>query len=231
VTRSTTPDAEEATEDAADDAEPLIAVPAEPRAPLAVRRPAPDTGPRKPAATTHRKLGPLDRDLLEDLQRIEKEERRVAADAHSGGPLGTDEHLPGAVNRLIAAAIDAALLGALGAAVLGVTMRWLDLPIDQIRILPIVPTAAFLALVALGYLLMFTAAGGQTIGKMAAGIRVVGASETGDVTEALSVRQAFFREVLTLPSVLALGAGFLPGLFGDQRAIHDRLAQTRVVRA
>jgi uncharacterized RDD family membrane protein YckC len=212
--------------------EPLITAPADPRPPLAVRRPAPDPGARKPASTHPRKLGPLDRDLLEDLQRIEKEERRAAVDTHAGASFARDEHLPGAVSRLIAAAIDAALMGGLGAAVLGVTMRWLDLPMDQIRILPVLPTAAFLFIVALGYLLVFTAAGGQTIGKMVAGIRVVAAPEAGDTTEtALSVRQALFRGILTIPSVLALGAGFLPGLFGDQRALHDRLAHTRVVRA
>jgi uncharacterized RDD family membrane protein YckC len=230
VTRSTTtPDAETAEEES----EPLVAVPAEPRPPLAVRRPAADTGARRPSPAAHpRKLGPLDRDLLEDLQRIEKEERRAAAATHTGAPLGTRESLPGALSRATAAAIDAALIGGLSAAVLGVTMRWLDLPIDQIRILPIVPTAAFLLIVGLGYLLVFTAAGGQTIGKMAVGIRVVGTREAGDELEGmLSVRQAVVREVLTIPSVLAFGAGFLPGLFGEQRAIHDRLAHTRVVRA
>jgi hypothetical protein len=28
-----------------------------------------------------------------------------------------------------------------------------------------------------------------------------------------------------------LGAGFLPGLVGDRRALHDRLAHTLVIRA
>jgi len=36
---------------------------------------------------------------------------------------------------------------------------------------------------------------------------------------------------LTVPSVLALGVGFVPALVGDERALHDRLAHTRVVRA
>jgi uncharacterized RDD family membrane protein YckC len=31
--------------------------------------------------------------------------------------------------------------------------------------------------------------------------------------------------------VFALGLGFLPGLFGQGLAVHDRLAHTRVVRA
>jgi uncharacterized RDD family membrane protein YckC len=111
-------------------------------------------------------------------------------------------------------------------------MRWLDLPLDQVGILPIVPTGAFLLIVGLGYLLMFTAAGGQTIGKMLLGIRVIDDAEAaGDSGGPPSVRQAVVRELLTIPSVLALGAGFVPGLFGEQRAMHDRLAHTRVVRA
>jgi uncharacterized RDD family membrane protein YckC len=95
--------------------------------------------------------------------------------------------------------------------------------------LPIAPTAAFLLVVGVGYLLMFTAAGGQTIGKMMTGIRVV-ADDDEHAGETLSVGQAFYREVLTVPSVLAFGAGFIPGLVGEQRALHDRLARTRVVR-
>jgi hypothetical protein len=39
------------------------------------------------------------------------------------------------------------------------------------------------------------------------------------------------RALFTLPSVLVAGAGFLPALMGEERAVHDRLAHTRVVRA
>ena len=42
--------------------------------------------------------------------------------------------------------------------------------------LPAVPMLAFLMLLCGGYFVLFTAAGGQTIGKMAAHIRVVNAS-------------------------------------------------------
>jgi uncharacterized RDD family membrane protein YckC len=83
----------------------------------------------------------------------------------------------------------------------------------------------------LGYLLLFTAAGGLTICKMLFGIRVVGDDTPYATGGTLSLRQAVYREVVSLPSVLALGLGFLPALFGDERALHDRLAQTRVVRA
>ena len=97
--------------------------------------------------------------------------------------------------------------------------------------LPVLPTAGFLVLMGLGYLLMFTAAGGQTLGKMALGIRVVCDDQVMLVQRPVTIGQAVYRELLALPSVLALGAGFLPALVGDQRALHDRLAHTRVVRA
>jgi uncharacterized RDD family membrane protein YckC len=78
---------------------------------------------------------------------------------------------------------------------------------------------------------MFNAAGGQTIGKMAVGLRVVREVTPFDAGGPVSLGQAVLRAVLTLPSVLAAGAGFLPALVGDERAIHDRLAHTRVIRA
>jgi uncharacterized RDD family membrane protein YckC len=107
-------------------------------------------------------------------------------------------------------------------------LRWCDLPFARVGVLPLAPMAAFMFLIVVGYLLLFTAAGGQTLGKMAAAIRVIGDE---DDDEALTVGQAAARSVLTVPSVVVLGAGFVPALFGDERAIHDRLAHTRVVRA
>ena len=208
---------------------PLVTVPAEPRAPLGVRRKVSEPAAARPARHTPaahaRKLGPLDRDLLEDLQRIEKLAHSDAG-AVSAGAAPADR--VGAGKRAAAAALDAVMMGGLAAAVLSITLRWCDIPCARATVLPIAPTAAFLLLVGAGYLLMFTAAGGQTLGKMAFGIRVVGdESSAGDLT----IKQAVYRSLLTLPSVLTLGAGFLPALFGDERAIHDRLAHTRVVRA
>jgi uncharacterized RDD family membrane protein YckC len=177
-------------------------------------------------------LGPLDRDLLADLQRIEKIERKEAkAEMRAARHADTGTGV-GAVARLSAAAVDAVLLGAVSAAVVWVTLRWTELPLERAAVLPVVlPTSAFLVLVGVGYLLMFTAAGGQTLGKMALGIRVVGESSDADGAAALTIGQAVSRACLTIPSVLALGAGFVPALIGEERAVHDRLAHTRVVRA
>jgi uncharacterized RDD family membrane protein YckC len=177
--------------------------------------------PTRPRATTDappRKLGPLDHDLLEDLARLEDHERRESH-VDAGARVGV-------ASRLGAAMIDGTLLGGLCAGIVWTTLRWCGLPFADARILPIAPTLAFLLVMGLGYLLLFTAAGGQTIGKMLCGIRVV--DESDDV---LPLRQAIYREVVALPSVLALGLGFFPALVGDERALHDRLAHTKVVRA
>jgi uncharacterized RDD family membrane protein YckC len=129
--------------------------------------------------------------------------------------------------RVKAALIDFALLAGINFGVVWLTVRVCALTMGDVLILPIVPMVGFLALLNVGYLLLFTASSGQTLGKMAAGIRVVGEGD-GD---ALSFRQAAIREVVSLPSVVALGAGFFPALSGSGLALHDRIAHTRVVRA
>ena len=215
--------------------EPLLQWSEEPRPPLAVRRkiqepPAPK--PVRPAASqVPRAKGPLDRDLLADLQKVdalsdfENSARRGAAESPMVRPVG-----PGP--RLVAAAIDGVLLLSMSVGVMWLTLRWCGLPLDRALMLPVlIPTSVFLSLLGVGYLVMFNAAGGQTIGKMAVGLRVVREITPLDAGGPVSFGQAMLRAVLTLPSVLAAGAGFLPALIGDERAVHDRLAHTRVIRA
>ena len=84
----------------------------------------------------------------------------------------------------------------------------------------------FFLLMDAGYLVAFTTAGGQTIGKMALGLRVV---RDGD--EAVPVGTALMRALGAIASTLCLGAGLLPALVHeDRRALHDRLSGTHVVR-
>ena len=125
--------------------------------------------------------------------------------------------------RLSAALIDVLLLAAIDALVLYFTVRLCSLTITDVRALPLVPFVAFLVLLNGGYLIAFTAAGGQTIGKMALGLKVVGPDDT-----TVSVTSAVLRSGAALASALCLGAGLIPALFGG-RALHDRLADTRVV--
>jgi uncharacterized RDD family membrane protein YckC len=96
-----------------------------------------------------------------------------------------------------------------------------------------VPLGAFLLLLNGGYFVMFTAATGQTIGKMAAGIRVVGTSADDVINDRVSFGRAVLRTAGYFASLLPAGLGFVPAFFGprDHRALHDRLADTRVVRA
>jgi uncharacterized RDD family membrane protein YckC len=210
--------------------EPLVRLSAERRRPLSVRRKGgdPPAQPR-PAPPPERATGPLDRDLLSVLTQLED---RVRKSAGAEAPTDLATFRVGAAKRLMAAAIDGTILGSLSAAVVWLTLRWCGLPLDRVLMLPlIVPTGAFLALLGVGYLVMFTAAGGQTLGKMAAGIRVIGDAGTLEASGPLSLGRALLRAIMTLPSVLIAGVGFFPALVGDERAVHDRLARTRVVRA
>lgn len=82
---------------------------------------------------------------------------------------------------------------------------------------------AFLGLTYAGY---FTGTTGQTLGKMATGLRVVDSrgGPPGYV-------RAFARGIVGTCGVLLAGGGVLPMLFDPaRRALHDRLFKTRVVK-
>jgi uncharacterized RDD family membrane protein YckC len=217
---------------------PLVSVPVEPRAPLGVRRSTvePPKPRQKPAAAvSNRKLGPFDRDLLEDLKRVEKEEARqaraearVRARAQGESAAGADA---GFFARVFAAVIDITLLSAITAGIIWVTFRVTEVQPAEVGVDVFAPLAGFLLLVVFGYLTMFTAAGGQTVGKMITGIKVIGTPAVDAADDRLTLRQVAYREILTFPSLLPLGAGLLPALLGRGPAVHDRLAHTRVVRA
>ena len=209
--------------DNADD-EPLIKMPAAPRAPLAVRR-TPDT-PRLRAVAR-----PVLRPTAPVLQ-FSEEPLEVAA-----GPAETVLHVqPWAVGamtsessrtggRLVAAVIDHAILLGIDLGVVYFTVRMAGLSMSEWNVLPLVPMLTFLGLLKISYFYAFTAVGGQTIGKMAVGTCVI--AEDGAPVDAA---RAMRRTCAGVLSVLLLGLGFAPALFGNRRALHDRLAGTRVVR-
>ena len=85
--------------------------------------------------------------------------------------------------------------------------------------------AAFFLLLNGGYVVLFTGTLGQTFGKMATAIEVV-----PDRREKMGLRRALLRGAAMLVSLLPAGIGWLAGLVGDGRGLHDRLAGTRVVR-
>jgi len=213
---------------AIDDDAPLVSLPASPRAPVAVRK--------STAARSSNQRSTFDEPVL-DLEpaAAAPPPRGTPAAAHRDSSLelatAHGSESASVLARLGGAVIDLLLIGAIDAAVVYFTLRLCGFSFSEIRQLPLVPLAAFLALLNGGYVAAFTAAGGQSIGKMAAGTRVVTDDESG-ATFGVPLGQAVVRAAAYAVSLLPAGAGFLPALFGaDRRALHDRLAQTRVVKA
>jgi uncharacterized RDD family membrane protein YckC len=121
--------------------------------------------------------------------------------------------------------IDHLILLGIDATVIYFTVRIAGLSMGEWNLLPVVPMLAFLALLKVAYFYAFTAVGGQTIGKMAVGTCVI--TEDG---AAVGASRAMRRTCAGAVSFLLLGLGFLPAMFGTGRALHDRLAGTRVIR-
>src|SRR5207237_7087178 len=208
---------------------PLVTPGASPRAPRAVRRTSVATKPRPRRDASNPQLA------------LETAEIPIVADravpvappraAEIAPPTVGAGSLASPIARLGAATVDALLLGTIDATVLYFTLKICELPFAEVRALPVAPFIAFLLLMNGAYFAAFVAAGGQTIGKMAARIRVVQGDSDGDAFDRVSLGHAIVRATGYLVSALPVGLGFLPALFGDRRALHDRLAGTRVVKA
>ena len=117
------------------------------------------------------------------------------------------EALAAPSRRIVAALVDLALLCALDALVLYFTLRLLGLGTAQLLDLPLLPLVAFLLLLNGGYFIAFTAVGGQSIGKMALGIKVISQEES-----TVPIGRATIRTLAYVVSALPLGAGFVPGV-------------------
>ena len=126
--------------------------------------------------------------------------------------------------RAAAAGCDLALLTALDALVVWLTLRLTGLDLQSLGGRPLPPLVAFLCLLDAGYVAGLTAAGGQTIGKMALGLRVADA-DGGPV----SLPRALVRTFWT-PVSVPLGVVWLC-LGRKERALHDALSGTRVLAA
>jgi len=201
----------------------VMTTPSRPRAPLSVRRTTPEI-PRARAKTPR----PAGDSLFEQPPAaVLGHHAPVRNTSAARAQTAADGEMPAtALTRILAALLDFSLMSALDAAVLYFTLRLLGLASPAILELPIVPLAAFFLLLNGGYFVAFTAVGGQSIGKMALGIKVVGREE-----ESVPIGRATLRTLAYLVSALPLGAGFLPGVIGVERlALHDRLAHTRVVQ-
>lgn len=214
--------------------EPLIKVPATPRPPLAVRR-TPRTprlrvvpqASRSAAASAEPALALWD-DALDTVQAAsapQDEPGVVAPSVESRSRPEEEDEASGAARRLVAVALDHVLLGAVDAMVVYFTLRMVGLPMAEWSAIPLAPLAAFLLLVKLSYFWAFTAVGGQTIGKMAARIRVV-TMDNAPVDGSGALTRALAGAV----SAAVLGLGYLPALVGPGRlALHDYVTRTRVI--
>jgi uncharacterized RDD family membrane protein YckC len=198
------------------DGEPLITKASPPRAPLAVRRATPEVArvrPEQPRPVS------MDLSLEPDapVANAQPWHRRDSEDAFEDATVAA---------RFVAGVIDLLILAVVDAVVIYFTMQICGITLGEIGLLPKVPLLAFLFVQNGGYLVAFTA-GGQTLGKMAAGIRVVSA----DSESTLDLGRAFLRTLVWFVLAVPVGLGFLTALFSrNHRGLHDRFAGTRVVR-
>jgi uncharacterized RDD family membrane protein YckC len=210
--------------ESADDA-PLITAPRPVRPPLSVRRATPDVvrgrsrtprpAPRDPELTLQ----------LDTADRASGASELTDTASVPADTAGTARVSAGA--RIAAAAIDLVIVGGIDAAVIYFTLAIAGLTVDDAAIIPRIPMAAFLVLLNGGYLVAFVAASGQTIGKMVTGIRVM-----RDDGGRVDIAGAALRAAGCAVSLLTAGLGYLPAFVtADGRALHDRLAGTRVVPA
>ena len=199
-----------------DDDRPLITKVSPPRQPLSVRRATPEV----PRLRTEPRLQALDLALEPD-----------SSPGASGGRTATESERTGYDDatvgaRLLAVVIDLGILALVDVLVVYFTMQICGISLDDLGILPKGPLVAFLLLQNGGYLVAFTA-GGQTLGKMAAGIRVVSSDEDAS----LDVGRALLRTSMWIVLAVPAGLGFVSAILSrDHRGLHDRFAGTRVVR-
>jgi uncharacterized RDD family membrane protein YckC len=143
--------------------------------------------------------------------------------------------------RLVAALVDGAIVGALALVVLAVIGAGFfsdgDLGAVDV-VVGLLLTTVFFTLIALLYApLMMARTNGQTLGKMATGCRVVRADG-----RRVGVLWAALREVLVKGLLLGIASsitggiafvvdGVWPLVDGQNRALHDIVVDSRVVRA
>lgn len=209
------------------DDQPLITKASPPRPPLAVRRKTPEVRRMRVDAPRPASLDlTMEADPVTPARGVLDPAARARADfwARARDDNASEAATVGA--RFVAVVIDLLILAVIDAIVIYFTMQICGITFGEIGMLPKAPLVAFLFVQNGGYLVAFTA-GGQTLGKMAAGIRVVAA----DTESTLDVGRASLRTLMWFVLAVPAGLGFLTALLSrDHRGLHDRLAGTRVVR-
>jgi uncharacterized RDD family membrane protein YckC len=192
-----------------------------PRAPLSVRKASPTPARiRARAAAPTPGVTPLLRAVGEDAANA-----APGAEAQAASPAAEDLEAAPAARRAAAAGIDVCLLTLVNLAVVHFTLAVCGLTFADVGALPLAPLLAFLLTLNAGYVVLFTGLLGQTFGKMAAGIEVV-----GERRERMDLRHSAVRAAAMVAALLPAGVGWIAGLVGDRRGLHDRLAGTHVVR-
>jgi uncharacterized RDD family membrane protein YckC len=208
------------------DDEPLITKASPPRPPLSVRRATAEV-PRLRAEPRAHML-----DLAFESEPAVPAPSRAQPPVPADDPSGRERPVPsvepaGLGARFVAAVIDIVILLVVDVLVVYLTLQICGVTFFDFEVLPKGPLLAFMLVQNGGYLAAFTA-GGQTLGKMATGIRVIAAAES----ESLDLGHAILRTLLWLVLAIPAGLGFLTALLSrDHRGLHDRVAGTRVVRA
>jgi uncharacterized RDD family membrane protein YckC len=209
------------------DDQPLIKRVSAPRQPLSVRRATPDVA-RLRAEPTKTQSFELALELGESTANLGPSYTPAARATAEAWPEPRRERAETAelTIRLVAAAIDLAILLTVDIVVVYFTMQICGITLAEAGLMPRAPLLAFLLVQNGGYLVAFTASG-QTLGKIATGIRVVGTESAGE----LDLVRAFKRTIVWLMLAIPAGLGFLTIFGRDHRGLHDRFAGTRVVRA
>jgi uncharacterized RDD family membrane protein YckC len=178
---------------------------------------APEAGPR----ITRRSMPSLDDDVLLGESDLEAEVE-LAPPVEEPTPV---ERPARVAERARAAAVDALLFAALSTVVVYFTGR--AARVDLVALASSWPAlASYLGLLALFYAGYFTGTTGQTPGKLATGLRVVGANG-----QPPGYLRAMARALVGLLGTGLVGLGLVPMAFDPAaRALHDRLFHTRVVR-
>ena len=192
------------------------------RTPLAVRRATPEIPRNRPRTTRPARMeAPL---AFEPAAAPLKGSDTSTAAVETVASL---MQAPALAVRVGAGVIDLVLLAGIDVAVLILTLRiaGLQTTLADLRVIPVVPFMGFLLLLAFGYVAAFTVAGGQTIGKMLLKLRVI-----GDDGRPIDAAGGVLRAVGCMLVPATFGLSYVPALFSaDHRAVHDRLAGTRVI--